>query len=62
MYLMYHYSKNNTSKGVFYMCEEFKIIRILDEFSVVINGGYKDEIKRGDIFQIFIPGEDISEK
>lgn len=38
---------------------DFRVVRILDEFSVVIDGGYNQEIKRGDIFQIFVPGEEI---
>lgn len=38
---------------------EFRVVRILDEFSVVIDGGYSTGIQQGDIFQIFVPGEDV---
>jgi hypothetical protein len=38
---------------------DFTIVRILDEFSVVIDGGYNHGINKGDIFQIYSIGEPI---
>lgn len=40
---------------------KFRIVRILDEFSVVIDGGYENGIKKNDIFQIYVPGEKITD-
>ncbi|WP_132013181.1 hypothetical protein [Hydrogenispora ethanolica] len=41
--------------------ENFRVVRILDEFTVVLNGGYDQGIKQGDLFQIFVPGETITD-
>lgn len=40
---------------------EFRVVRILDEFSIVIDGGYNHGIKKGDLFQIYTPGEEITD-
>ena len=37
--------------------KEFKIAKIVDEYSVVINGGGNSGIKEGDQFEIYDPGE-----
>ena len=41
------------------MCKEFKIVKIIDDKTLVINAGYSDNIKEGDNFEIFEQGEEI---
>lgn len=37
----------------------FKVIKIIDEFSLVINSGLKDGISVGDSIEIFLEGDEI---
>lgn len=37
----------------------FRVIKIIDEYSLVINGGLSDDISRGDEIEIFLEGEEI---
>ena len=37
----------------------FKIAKIVDEYTVVINGGSNHGIVKGDLFQIYDPGSDV---
>ena len=37
----------------------FKIIKIIDEYRVIINAGTEDDIKQGDILQICAPDEPV---
>lgn len=37
----------------------FKVIKIIDEDRIVINGGSDDLIKKGDKLEIYIEGEDL---
>ncbi|MHB7978947.1 hypothetical protein CF067_00815 [Clostridium sporogenes] len=39
----------------------FKIIKIIDEYNVVVNAGSIDGIKENDILEIFIKGEPIKD-
>jgi hypothetical protein len=39
----------------------FRVVRILDEFSVVIDAGYDNGVKKDDLFQIYVPGETITD-
>lgn len=41
------------------MEEIFRIVKIVDDETIVINGGYNDGIKEGDRFEIFEVGEKI---
>lgn len=37
----------------------FKVIKIIDEYSLVINGGLDDDVSLGDTIEIFIKGDEI---
>ncbi|WP_066300235.1 hypothetical protein [Bacillus sp. FJAT-29937] len=37
----------------------FKVIKIIDEYSLVINGGINDDISLGDNIEIFLEGDEI---
>ncbi|MDQ0233026.1 hypothetical protein [Metabacillus malikii] len=37
----------------------FRVIKIIDEYSLVINGGLSDDISMGDEIEIFLEGEKI---
>lgn len=41
------------------MKRNYKIVQILNEYSVVINGGFNDGIKRGQLFQIYNIGDEV---
>ena len=41
--------------------KEFKVIKIIDDIRIVINGGSNDGLKRGDELEIFVPGQPISD-
>lgn len=41
------------------MSTNYKVIKILDEFRIIINAGFEDGIKPGTRLQIFVPGEEI---
>ncbi|MGG0277297.1 hypothetical protein [Bacillus rhizoplanae] len=37
----------------------FKVIKIIDEYSLVINGGFNDDISTGDSIEIYLEGNEI---
>lgn len=37
----------------------FKVIKIIDEYSIVINGGLEKNISKGDDIEIFLEGEEL---
>lgn len=39
----------------------FKVIKIIDEYSLVINGGITDDISVGDEIEIFLEGDEIKD-
>lgn len=39
----------------------FQVIKIIDEFSIVINGGLNDSISKGDEIEIFVIGDMITD-
>ncbi|MCZ0875630.1 hypothetical protein [Peribacillus sp. AS_2] len=39
----------------------FKVIKIIDEYSLVINGGITDDISLGDDIEIFLEGDEIKD-
>lgn len=39
----------------------FKVIKIIDEYSLVINGGLNDDISLGDKIEIYLEGEEIKD-
>lgn len=39
----------------------FQVIKIIDEYSVVINGGLDESISRGDEIEIFVEGDVITD-
>ena len=39
----------------------FQVIKIIDEFSIVINGGLNDSISKGDEIEIFVEGDIITD-
>jgi hypothetical protein len=41
------------------MNKNFTVVRILDEYSLIINGGFENDIKEGDYFQIYSEGVSI---
>lgn len=46
--------------GVILMSEKLiKIVKIIDEYSVVINAGFDHGVKKGQLFEIYVPGESI---
>lgn len=38
-----------------------KVIKIIDDYSIVINGGHTDDIEEGDKIEIFLTGEEIKD-
>ncbi len=43
----------------FFLKKDFKIAKIVDEYSIVINAGSSVGVNQGDIFEIFAPGLEI---
>lgn len=43
------------------MEKTYKIVRIIDDQTLVINAGYNDGIKSGDKFEIYTSGEEIKD-
>lgn len=41
--------------------EIYRVIKIIDEYNIVINAGYNKAIKEGDKLEIFIKGEPIED-
>lgn len=41
------------------MNETYKVIKIINEYKLVINAGKNRFIKQGDTLEIFVPGEEI---
>lgn len=39
--------------------KEFRVIKIIDDIRIVINGGSNDGLKRGDELEIFAPGQPV---
>lgn len=39
----------------------FKVIKIIDEYSLVINGGITDDVSVGDEIEIFLEGDEITD-
>lgn len=39
----------------------FRVIKIIDEYSIVINGGLNEDISIGDDIEIFLEGDEISD-
>lgn len=37
----------------------FRVIKIIDDYSLLINGGYTDDITEGENIEIFLEGEEI---
>ncbi|BET16501.1 hypothetical protein HUN88_13235 [Bacillus amyloliquefaciens] len=37
----------------------FQVIKIIDEYSIVINGGFNDDVSLGDKIEVFIEGEEV---
>lgn len=43
------------------MDEIYKIVRILSDTEIVINGGHEHGLREGDILEIFVEGEEIKD-
>lgn len=41
--------------------DTFKIVRILNDMEIVINGGYNDNLKEDEMLEIFVIGEEIKD-
>lgn len=41
------------------MDNTYKIIRILNDMEIVINGGHDNDLQEGDLLEIFVVGEEI---
>jgi len=39
----------------------FRVIKVIDEYSIVINGGLKDDVSIGDKIEIYLEGEVITD-
>lgn len=37
----------------------FKVIKIIDEYSIVINGGIEEDVSKGDKIEVYLEGDDI---
>jgi uncharacterized protein YerC len=41
------------------MADIFKVVKIIDAYSIVINGGSNDKLNLGDKLEIFVKGEEV---
>lgn len=41
------------------MSKTYKVIKIINEYQIVINAGKNKDIQRGQTLEIFVPGEEI---
>lgn len=39
--------------------QTFKVIKIIDEYKIIINGGTNDHLSKGDELEVYIPGETV---
>lgn len=39
--------------------DEFKVIKIIDDYKVVINAGYQNNVTKKDVFEIYVVGEQV---
>lgn len=41
------------------MTKQLKVAKILDEYSIIVNGGSNDGLNEGDILEIYLPGDSV---
>lgn len=41
------------------MSKQIRVIKIIDDYRIVINSGHEDGVKKGDNFDIYVPGEEV---
>jgi hypothetical protein len=41
------------------MSQNWKVVKIIDEYNIVVNAGYEHGINKGARLEIFVPGEEV---